>query len=503
MNLGAEARSHRESQRRAPLAGGRDRRVEHLGGLVELLAQRQRVGGEIEIRVLGAERGNQLAARQRLAGHRDRPVGRLTGQRRLVGAVRQHQPAGLGITLTEPLEAVEPLGHPRPQLVVETGGDDQLGLQPCRDPAVIRAEVGLRLVDGHEGVLQPAHHEQRAAQRQRRTPPAGGVHGRGVGLAQPLLGPGIRRARGRHAQLLQQLRAHGRLGLLLQSARETGHGDARRAAVARPASRLAQGLHDLRAGGRVGHQQVHGTALRIRAALGQNAGRLGVRGATARGRHLLLHRCAHYGVDEVQLSLGAEHVGRRQRVRRLGRRVGPQARQLGRRVERDVLAHHRHRLGELGGRRGQRGQPHQNCAGDRLGCERGHPARSGGGGGDALLSGRAQELSEQEGIAAARLEARVGEGGIRLGPGHLLHELLHRRPAEWPRRQHAGATARHQRLDQPETVILRSPGSGQNQHGHALETPGQVSQPFERGEVCAVQVVDHQDERGPGHSDSP
>jgi hypothetical protein len=135
-------------------------------------------------------------------------------------------------------------------------------------------------------------------------------------------------------------------------------------------------------------------------------------------------------VHEAERRLGAQDLRAHQRARRAGHRVLAHAGQ--RRDDRQLgaLPEHAHRARDLRRLAGQPREPEKDGARDRPRADRADGVDALGGGRDALGLERAQELAQQQRVAAGRLVACGAERGVGLLAQLRAHERGDRVGAE-------------------------------------------------------------------------
>jgi hypothetical protein len=214
------------------------------------------------------------------------------------------------------------------------------------------------------------------------------------------------------------------------------------------------------------------------------------------GREVMVDGRAHDRVHEAQPHAGGEDPCGAEPVRRCPPRIGTEAGD--RRGERElrVVAEHGGRPRELDRLvadelEARARQPRHGVRPD-LADER----RGGGHGLDRLRPELAQELLEEEGVAAGGLAARAGEHGFGLAREALRGEPRHAFFAERARTQHVRPGAHCQALQEVLRLAGLAGARGHHQcERHAGDPPGEVLEELERRRVGAMRVVDEQEQR--------
>ena len=286
---------------------------------------------------------------------------------------------------------------------------------------------------------------------------------------------------------------------LVQRAPEVGDGRLdRRRAHGRPPRRLQQ-LGDPRLAARGRHEQLRRDLLAGRAVVAQHAGRALVLQLALGGRELVVDGVAHERVHEAQRRLGAQDLRAHERPRRAGHGRLVELGERGDDGQLGALAQHAHRARHRRGVRGEPGEAEQDGAGDGARADGAHGVEVRGVGTDALGLQRAQQLAQQQRVAARGVVAGVAEGRL----GGLAQLRAHER-ADRRRPERARAQRQRRRVvrDLGEQRGVR-PGlaaaqrRGDEQRG-AVEPAGEVGEEAQGGAVAPVQVVDGEQERALG-----
>ena len=250
-----------------------------------------------------------------------------------------------------------------------------------------------------------------------------------VGLLQVLRRGGPGRERLGDAELEQDLDALLGRGRLLERAAQVGDGALRRPAADGVAARA---LEQLRGPGRAAagrEQELRGDLLDRRAGLAQHLCGALVLELSLRGRELVVDGVADERVHEAERRLGPDDLRADQLARGGGHRALVGARQGGDAREVRALAEHGGGPGDRAGVVRQAREPQQHGAGDGARADGPHDRGLVGAGLHALGLERAQELAQQQRVAAGRLVAGGAEAGVGVVAEPLAHER--RRP---PRR---------------------------------------------------------------------
>ena len=202
---------------------------------------------------------------------------------------------------------------------------------------------------------------------------------------------------------------------------------------------------------------------------------------------------AEHRVREAGGPAGAQDAGGGELGDRPRGLLPVEAGEMGDAVGAGVVAQHRDRDGERLDALGQAREPQRDRAGDRLGRDLARPARARGVGRHALLGERADQLAQQQRVAAGRLVHGGGELRRDLGAGELAGERAAGVGAEAARAQHL--VGRGEQVG--ELGLERRAGAHREQDDHrqALDAAGEVPEPAERDRVGPLRVVDEQRQR--------
>ena len=264
----------------------------------------------------------------------------------------------------------------------------------------------------------------------------------------------------------------------------------RRATGGRPQYRHAREV-----GGRRQREQVPRDPLALRAPGREDLRGLNVKRLTLERRDLLVHGAAHHRMNEVERALGRQHVDADQRV---GCPVGHRDVRFGDRghlVERAARAEDRGRAGDRGCLGWQPAQPPADSAADALRSELQHLVRLVRGALDAVIGEFAEELAEEERIAASGSITRCAERIDSLGQP-LADHGPRCAGGERGRPQNMDIRRDHQRIEQ--LLVgpgLRRPRGHDEQRLHVLDALGEEHQPPQRSLVGPVDVIGEQQQR--------
>ena len=201
-------------------------------------------------------------------------------------------------------------------------------------------------------------------------------------------------------------------------------------------------------------------------------------------------------MNEAERRLRAQDLGPDQLAGRRGRRALVAAGQRRDRPERRALPEHRRRARDGAGVGRQPREPQQHGARDRARADRAHHAGLPAPRLHALGLERAEQLAQQQRVAAGRLVAGGAERRVGAGAEALAHELIDRGEAQRPRAQRerrgvAGDLAEQRRVGRR----LAGAQRGGDERGDAVEPAGEVGEEAQRRAVAPVQVVDREQQR--------
>ena len=231
---------------------------------------------------------------------------------------------------------------------------------------------------------------------------------------------------------------------------QAGRRCARSAAPRRDASGRPERLDPALIPRRGGHQQMRRHALGRRALLRQRLGRRGVPRLALAGREILVQGRANDRMNESQALATDEDVRPDELIRRRTGGVLAQPRHPADELQLAVVAEHGDRPRQLGRIRTERGKPMQDEAAHGRGTDRLHLARRARRRSDPRRVQRAEQLPQEQGIAAGGSVARAAELLGRLRAEALPRQSHRGGLAQRPQLQHARfGTRRHLRPQRP------------------------------------------------------
>ena len=374
------------------------------------ICEQQRVGG-VE-RALGLRRlGQEPATCQRPAGG----LGRLAGRPRAQRHVERHAGENDPLSRRRALE----LGRPEPaqpphedgaQRQAVAGRLEQLCLEPQREVAIAPVQLSDGPVEDRARPFQLPGVDQRAAEVERHVRPLDRiarvverrgqvlrcVQTAGGGLGQP-------QAPEQPAPLVVRRR-------LVERAAEVSGRHVGRAHVQRGGGGTAQRRHAPCIGGRLGGEQVRGLVFEAHPVTLEKPRGAPVHQRALRSRYVFVHGGTDERMHELERSAERQDVGSGERIGRRGCRRVLDVRERGRpRDGRERLEHGRGAHERPGVLR-QPAQPQQHDARDGLGAHLLDPDGRGRGRRDAVGGELADELVEEERVAARRRVTGAAEG---------------------------------------------------------------------------------------------
>jgi hypothetical protein len=283
---------------------------------------------------------------------------------------------------------------------------------------------------------------------------------------------------------------------LLEGAAQVGHGAVGRAPADGGTSGAPEQVHHPVLAARRRHQELRRDVVGRGAHVEQHPRRTCVLELALARRQLAVDGVADERVHEVERGLGAEDVGAREGGDLLGRLGLVELRVHGHGPQLRALAEHRHRARDRprGARQAREAQQHR--ARDRARADLADHVDVAGIGLDPLGLERADELAEQQRVAAGRLHAGGLEALVRLRPEPREHQLADAAAAERPRLHRHDVRAADDLGEQRRVRAgLAAAQPGGHKQGQALEPRCQVGEEAQRGTVAPVQVVHRQQQR--------
>ena len=393
------------------------------------------------------ERADRRDRHQAVVGLDERPV-REHGARERSALVRAPAPEGpvdrshrgqrlrAGALARQCAVARDPLAH-LGAAFAEVVGRELHRLQRRTQVLLARRERSRGLAAEGGRLVRAGGEEQRAAEAVGDPSARDGVVQQLVRLSEMLGGGRPARQRLRSTQRDQ----HGRAAVggrrLLQRALQVGDGGVGRAAPHRGGARVLQQRDRPRAAAARRLQQLRRDLLGRRARVVQQLRRALVQQPALPRRQLVVDRVADQRVDEPERRIRAQDLDARELARRSGHRRLLQAGQRGDRGQLRALAQHADRLRDRRRGGGEAPEPHEHRARRGARTDRADHADLRCVGRDTLGLQRAQELAQQQRVAAGRLVAGGAERvvGVRAEP--LAHELGRARSGERTGQQRA------------------------------------------------------------------
>ena len=209
----------------------------------------------------------------------------------------------------------------------------------------------------------------------------------------------------------------------------------------------------------------------------------------ARGQ-VVVDGVAHERMHEAERRIAAQDLGPRQRRARRGDRRLVEPRERGDERQLGAVAEHRHGSSHRGRLLGEAVQAQQHGARDRARPDLAHRPRLASAGRHAVGLERAEELAQQQRVAAGPGQAGGGEGRIGLGAQAQADELRHARIAERAGMQAqrgwgVGELADEHRIG----AALGRAQTEREQPARALQAAREVGEEAQRRPVAPVQVV--------------